>query len=268
MKRNNLLGCALSLLLINLSGCLAPTHSGSKSLEKGWTPLLKGDHLDGWYTFTTEHGKNNDPEGIFALKDGQLHIYPLAEEGSHVPFGYIATEKEYADYRLRLQYKWGTRRFGERSTAPRDSGVLYHFVGADKVWPCSVECQIMETDTGSIYTVYTVVDSTVDPQDKIWSPPSAGGLLHTVGSTTGIACVRRAMDLEKPGWNDVEVIVEGDEATHLVNGRIVNRCTRMLQPDPSNPGRLISLRKGKILLQAEGAEIFLRNVEIRPIDPR
>jgi len=51
---------------------------------------------------------------------------------------------------IRLQFKWGQKRFFPRAQSPRDGGLLYCFVGPDKVWPRPVECQIMETDTGSL----------------------------------------------------------------------------------------------------------------------
>jgi hypothetical protein len=36
-------------------------------------------------------------------------------------------------------------------------------------------------------------------------------------------------------------------------------------PDPANPAQMISVQKGKILLQAEGAEVFYRNIEMQPL---
>jgi len=39
------------------------------------------------------------------------------------------------------------------------------------------------------------------------------------------------------------------------------------QPDPQNPSQMIPLTKGRILLEAEGAEIWFREVKIKPIAP-
>jgi hypothetical protein len=59
-----------------------------------------------------------------------------------------------------------------------------------------------------------------------------------------------------------EVILNGNDATQLVNGRIVQ------QPDPNNPAHMISMKSGKILLEAQdSSEIWFRNVRIRPIKP-
>ena len=53
-------------------------------------------------------------------------------------------------------------------------------------------------------------------------------------------------------WNTIEVICNADQFEHYVNGHLVNSGTRA------------SVRRGRILLQSEGAEVWYRNVEIRP----
>ena len=62
-------------------------------------------------------------------------------------------------------------------------------------------------------------------------------------------------DVEKPAgeWNRMEVICDGDSITNIVNGYVVNIGTKS------------SLTKGKILFQSEGAEIFFRKIEVRPL---
>ena len=66
---------------------------------------------------------------------------------------------------------------------------------------------------------------------------------------------KRAQDVEKPTgqWNRQEVICDGDTITYIVNGKVVNY------------GYNSSHTGGKIQLQSEGAEIFFRRVEMRPI---
>ncbi len=67
--------------------------------------------------------------------------------------------------------------------------------------------------------------------------------------------VRGSRDVEKPAgeWNRLEVICDGDTITNIVNGYVVNRGTGS------------SHTEGKILFQSEGAEIFFRTIEVRPI---
>ena len=48
--------------------------------------------------------------------------------------------------------------------------------------------------------------------------------------------VLKSGDFEnRDGWNTVEVIIQGDRSTHLVNGRIVNSAHDIQQPDPNKP---------------------------------
>ncbi|HEY3131559.1 MAG TPA: family 16 glycoside hydrolase [Acidobacteriota bacterium] len=70
---------------------------------------------------------------------------------------------------------------------------------------------------------------------------------------------------EVEGWNTIELTVRADSATHAVNGKTNNRCWAISQPDPSDQQKFVPLRKGRILLQAEGAEIMYRNIEIGPL---
>ena len=62
-------------------------------------------------------------------------------------------------------------------------------------------------------------------------------------------------EVEKPfgEWNLVEMIADGGHVRYWVNGTLVNEGA---QASPS---------RGKILFQSEGAEIYFRNIEVRPL---
>ena len=117
----------LALTLVTLTSlALAPSGQEAKAKEH-WTPLFNGRDLTGWYTFLQKHGKNQDPDRVITIEDGAIHLYKHAPEGSHVVMGYIATEKEYGDYHLRLQYRWGGKKFEPRLQAQaRRRAVLSH----------------------------------------------------------------------------------------------------------------------------------------------
>src|SRR5947207_2321916 len=66
-----------------------------------WTPLFNGQNLDGWYTWLPSTGINNDPKGVFKVHDGMLHILDIPLTGQEQEFGYVSTQSEYANYRLR-----------------------------------------------------------------------------------------------------------------------------------------------------------------------
>ena len=64
------------------------------------------------------------------------------------------------------------------------------------------------------------------------------------------------------GWNFLELIASGRDSVNIVNGRRVNAATDIETNDGDGWG---ALRQGRIALQAEGAEVFYRNVQIRPL---
>jgi hypothetical protein len=195
--------------------------------------LFNGKDLAGWTTFIPHKDKaidpHSDPKGVFRVEDGAIHV-------SGEEFGCLTTEKEFENYRLTVEFKWGEKRYPPRENAVRDSGILMHCNGPEKVWPKSIECQIQEHDCGDIW----LVDGTAITVD---------GRRYDRGR------VVKKKDAEKPTgeWNTVEVICDGATIVHIVNGVEVNRGTEA------------SVTKGKILLQSEGAEVFYRKVELRPL---
>jgi hypothetical protein len=272
--------CILGAILVG--SLLSPSCSLVAAAEKAgeWIPLVRGDSLDGWYVLIAGQEKNVDPNHTFSVKDGVVHTFKDTPNGQKMPFGGIFTEKEYSRFHLRLEYKWGTKKFAPRQNAPRDAGILYHVAEPNRIWPQSVECQIQEGDVGDIYAVYSAVTATIDPKTKdaidpltkIKSPcfleAADGGVpvMHSAqGSLYDVARGRRSHDWEHDGWNTVDGIVDGARAVYLVNGKVNNRCTNICRPDPSDPHRMIPLTHGKILLQAEGSELLYRNIAIKDL---
>jgi hypothetical protein len=198
--------------------------------------LFNGRDLDGW-TIHLPHADGadptTDPKQVFRVHNGLLHV-------SGQEFGYIATRDEFEDFHLIVEFRWGDRRWPPRENAKRDSGICYHVVGPDKVWPRSIECQIQEGDCGDFW----MVDG---------ARLTVRGVRNEPGSA--VRAVKTA-DAEKPHgqWNTIEVISQNGSLIHKVNGVVVNQGS---DPEP---------RRGRILLQSEGAEIVFRRVEITPLD--
>jgi hypothetical protein len=223
--------------------------------------LLQPFGPDEWYRFLPSSGTNADPAGVFKLVNGQLHVLDIPATNAFQEFGYVATTRDYSNYHLQLRYRWGDKRFAPRALEKRDSGVLYHVVGPDLIWPRSVECQIQEGDTGDIFFIDgTGATTTVSPFPTSGERQFAeGGVAFTQvdGRIVKGATVDSLTD-----WNNVEVIVTGSESVHIVNGTLVARMSSMTQPDPSDPTRRIPLTAGRILLQAEGAEIVYSDISL------
>src|SRR5262245_11375692 len=269
----------------------------------GWISLFNGRNLDGWYTFLQTSGKGvAEKNGMVKVEEGLLHIMGNEVTAKNEESGYLATNQDYENVRIRVEYKWGVKRFPPRLENKRDNGVLYHIVGADRVWPTCVECQVQETDTGD----YFMLGGTRAPQGQLpgggaagfvqlinaanrvggpggaapaggaaGAPPTAGAAPATPpaasagrGNAPEPTSSRKLKDgdFEKlDDWNIVEVIAQNNRSTHLVNGRIVNLVSNIQQPDPQNQGQFIPLTRGKIGIEIEYAEIWYRRIEIKPL---
>lgn len=232
--------------------------------DAAWNSIFNGRNLKGWYVFV-DGKKNDDPNRVVQVHDGVIHMYKDTPDKSPAPHAYIASEREYRNYDFRFEYRWGEKKFGNRVNAKRDAGLIYHFTGQDKIWPRGIECQVQEGDTGDIFVVWARVSSTVAKGTHTYRSAADGGVPVTIGSGNEIASITKSRTLEEPGWNKVEVRVRDDRATHLVNGQINNAWTELRQPDPNSPGRYIPLKQGRLLLQAEGAEVLYRNLEVREL---
>jgi len=64
---------------------------------------------------------------------------------------------------------------------------------------------------------------------------------------------RKDVENQLGEWNRLECIAQGDSLSFFLNGELVNRAFNVR---PS---------KGRIQIQSEGAEIFFRRLDIKPI---
>jgi len=193
-------------------------------------PLFNGKDLEGWTKFLQKQGVNKDPQQVFKIENGELHV-------SGQEFGYIATKKSYKNFHLSLEFKWGEKKYPPRERDKRDAGVCYNVeILQDKIWPKSVECQIQEGDVGDLW----LIDSVTAFVDGIKTEPK------------DYASVMKIRDGERAHgeWNKVEIISKNGKFNFLVNGILVNE------------GEYVSLNSGRILLQSEGAEVFYRDIKI------
>jgi putative membrane-bound dehydrogenase-like protein len=251
------------LVALSLLALAGPSGSAPKKGD-GWVPLFNGKDLDGWSTYFDGRGRNGKTDDLVRVEDGVIHLYPTGADGDARPAGYLATDKAYSYYQLRFEYKWG----GKGST-PRAGGLMYHVVGPDTLWPRGLECRLDEGHAGDLGTVSgTRVTTTVDPRrpkadgESTYLDPEQGGAVHTQGGA-GDTRVVRSGDAETDGWNQVELTAKGGSAVHVVNGKVVNRCTDVRQLGAG--GAWVPLTAGRLVLRAEGAEVLYRNLAIKPV---
>jgi hypothetical protein len=245
-------------LLINVS--LATLSQDLKLPISGQEQaLFNSKNLEGWYQIVDGRGVDKN---LFKNEGGVIHAYSDQADNSIQSFGALITDKEYENYVLSLEYKWGDKKFKPRENSVRDAGVLFHMYGESVIWPAGIECQIQEGDTGDLWIIKSRASTKVDPNIRAYGKD---GLVSTLGFK-GMDYNRfpRSYCWEKPGWNKVVLIVKGDHAQFFINDKLVNEAIEMKKWDEEQ-NKWIPLIKGKILLQAEGSEIFYRNVTLKPI---
>lgn len=239
----------------------------------GWVSLLNGRDFTGWYSVLQNSGRGvAERRGIIAMEDEMLHVLGNGLGDPAVESGYLATNQEFENVRIRVEYKWGQKQFGQRAVAKRDNGLLYAVVGADKVFPRCVECQIEEGDVGDFFLVDGVRGVQPNHENGLfgYNVTRQHGFANSKAPDTQVTPTtgRKIKDgnfEELDGWNTVEVIFQGDRAAHLVNGRCVNVVTNLQQPDPADPTRFIPLTRGKIAIEIEFAEIWYRRIEVKAL---
>ena len=243
----------------------------------GWISLLNGRDLSGWYTMLANSGKDvAEKRGIVRMEEGMLHICGNEHTAEPLEPGYLATLQEFENVHIRVEFKWGVKRFPPRSLCKRDNGLLYGLVGSDKVWPTCVECQIEEGDVGDFFLlggVRGVQDSHgagffgegLGLNGWPARAPAPGNPNAAPPEPTGGRKIKDGNFEVLDDWNLVEVIWQGDRAANIVNGRTANIVSRLQQPDSQNPGRFIPLTRGKIAIEIEYAETWFRRIEVRPL---
>jgi hypothetical protein len=237
--------------------------------------LFDGQTLGDCYTYLQDT-KYEDPRRVFRVTDGLLHI---TGDG----LGSIITRKEYRDYHLVLEFRWGEKTYGNRADRARDTGLLIHSRGADGgyngIWMPSLEVQIIEGGLGDFILVtgndrdgkpvpISVTCETGRDRDGevIWQ---RGGRRETFDLSNRRRInwfgrdpdwadrlgFRGQSDLDRAQseWTRMDVICDGPKVQVFVNGTQVNEALEV-RPD-----------SGRIQLQSELAEVFFRRWELYPV---
>ena len=212
--------------------------------------LFNGHDLSGFDTFLKSKGLNDDPDHVFQVEQGIIHV-------SGTEMGYTITKQDYQNYYLKAEFKWGEGTFAPRKGQARDSGILYNTQGEQKVWPRSVEFQINEGCTGDFWLTDGAALTGKDGK-RVTGPPGNAVKIDRFnkGPWKNIVGYRDpANEIEKPHgqWNVVELVNQNGHVKQYVNGKLVNEGTDAF---PSS---------GKILFQSEGAEVFFRNIKLYPL---
>jgi hypothetical protein len=269
--------CVAIALTSALHAQTAPNPVAPTSVIK----LFDGKSLENFDTWLVDHHES-DPERVFSVVDQTDGAPAIRISGQF--WGGLLTKQAYRDYRLIVEYRWGGLTWGERKTRTRDSGVLIHAQGRpgntrkdfNGPWLRSLEFQIIEGGVGDFISVSGFADDgeQIRPSmtftvrkdrdgEDVYDPKGepkvvSSGRVNWWGRSEDWQDrlgFRGPQDVESAGleWTRLEAIVEKGNLQYFVNGKLVNA------------GIDASLTDGKIMIQSEGAEIYVRRVDLEPL---
>ena len=202
--------------------------------------LFNGKDLTGWTADVPAADTKPDLAPSFVVRDGKL--VSLGE-----PRGHLLTDREFSDYKLVVEYRF--------SKGGGNCGVLVHCSKLrvlSKMFPQSIEVQMMHQNAGDFWCIGENIE--VPDMDK--RRPHKEGQKYGGGAGDARRIVNLTDDSEKPlgEWNRMEIECKGADVKVTVNGTLVNH------------GHNATASKGRIALQAEGAEVEFRKVELAPLE--
>lgn len=245
-----------------------------------WRDLFNGKNLDGWDTYLGPPvdstgkkisdlpvGLNKDPDHVFTvINQGGENLIHISGEG----FGAISTHEEFGNFHLQLKFKWGVKTWGPKKNKKRDSGLLYFSVGPQGAdygaWMRSQEFQIEEGNCGEYWGVAGGREdiAAIKKSDSVYVyHPGASLITFSATANAGRYC-RKATDAENPTgeWNMLDLYCVNGTSVHIVNGQVMMVLFHSSQQEGD---KSVPLIKGKLQIQSEGAEIFYKDIRIKPI---
>lgn len=241
----------------------------SCNTEEPWQPLFNGQDLTGWDTWVGPVEEDGDPVG---LNKDPLNLFSVVDmDGENIMRisgeinASIATQQEFENYHLVMEFKWGDEVF-----STRNSGLLYHSYGdfgvGIGVWMSSHELQLKSGNIGDSYRMgksYCEIPMVKSGDSFTYSK---GAEKKPSIPDTETRIVAKDGDYESPvgEWNKIELYCFGRTSVHVVNGNVnmINyNSGKYLGPD-----NIEALSKGKIQLQSEGGELFIKSIQIQTIE--
>lgn len=231
--------------------------------------IFNGKNLSNWEIFLGNPISGYEDLAKMATPESTYHLVKIDGQNAIRISGDIlaslATKKEYENYHLRIEFKWGEKVYGRRN-----SGLLYHSFGpfgaSFGTWMANIELQLMHDNLGDTYLMNntrceTKTNKSDDGKTFFYKPDGDKTVFSEKDNGRSI---KKMKDAEKPlgEWNTVDLYCFGQKAIHVVNGEVVmvnENCSTI------EDGKIVPLTKGKIQLQSEGGEFYIRKIEIEKI---
>jgi hypothetical protein len=226
------------VLVASMAATVAGTSDGPITPDHK-VPLFNGKDLSNWEPDVPARDTDPKAPASFVVRNGML--VSLGK-----PEGHLLTRDTYRDYRLEAEYRFPGK--------PGNCGILVHASrprALYKMFPQSIEVQMNSGDAGDFWCI----QENIEVADMEKRRPRKPG--EKWGGAEGDA--RRILNLtdgsEKPlgQWNTMVIEARGRSVTVWVNGDLVNN------------GVNATADHGRIAIQAEGAEVEFRRVEIGPL---
>ncbi len=202
-------------------------------------PLFNGKDLTGWKTDVPSADKDPDIKPSFIVRDGKL-----VSLGN--PQGHLITEKLYENYRLTVEYRFTGK--------PGNCGVLVHSSTPRvlySMFPKSIEVQMQSGHAGDFWCIEENIE--VPNMDKRRPKKETQKYGGSKGDARRILNLTDDSEKKLGEWNKMVIECKADEVKVWVNDTLVNHGTKA------------TVSKGQIALQAEGAEVEFKKVDLEPL---
>ena len=213
------------LVIAVLAGCDMPPEPKS---------LFDGTSLKGWHSDIPAMDTSSTATSPFIVRDGML--VSLGK-----PEGHLISDSTFRNFRLEVQYRF--------VAAPGNCGVLVHVStprALYSMFPKSIEVQMDHGNAGDFWCI--AEDIQVPDMEKRRGPKKEWGT--TEGKKRRIINLNDGSEKPLGEWNTMIIECQDNSIRVWMNDNLVNEgfgCT-------SN--------KGHIALQAEGAEVEFRKLEL------
>jgi len=240
----------------------ARAQSAASATAGGWTPLFDGKTFHGWRGL----GYPGVPAGHWAIVDGTIEKVatknvPPGPDGKPPRGGDLMTEATYGDFELAWEWK---------ATPGANSGVKYN---VSEELSTGISELTMRPATGTagashsaIGFEYQMIDDDRHPDGRL--PKHKTGDLYDLISSNEKKHVRPVGE-----WNESRIVFRGNHGEHWLNGE------KVVEYDLGTPAMnalvaaskykaiagFADRRRGHIILQDHGDEMYFRNIRIRAL---
>ena len=234
--RGRFVGLLTTVALAAAWSCAATAAAAAPSKEKsGFVALTGHDGREHWLGYGRDKAKNSWPEN-WEFVDGVLHAKGGGAD--------LKTREQYGDFDFRFEWK---------VTPGANSGVMY---------------RVSQESDPAYYTgpEYQVLDNA----------RHADGANPETSAASVYALYAPSKDATKPAgeWNEARIVVSGNHVEHYLNGEKVvdyqlgsaDWNQRVAASKFAAWKKFGVNRRGHVVLQDHGNEVWYRNVRIKSLD--